>query len=261
MTRSRRRKTKNQRKKRRNSALAIAGVLLLAALFFVAKCDLLHLRDRAPARIPDGYNAFCIDISHHNGVVRDWDHLRIHVREDGTFTSSKEEAAASYPVTMIYMKATEGEKMHDRHFLIQWTEARKRSISVGAYHFFLTDKDPKAQAENYIRTVGLLRERDLAPVLDIEKVHKGCTREQLNKAVRIWLETVEAHYGKKPIIYTSDHFASRMLSQEIIASYRIWIAHYDTSAPDFQNWSLWQFTDRGLVEGIDGYVDISVERS
>lgn len=258
----RRKKLSAKKRRKRNSWLVLLfSLLLLGGLFLVAKCDLLHLRDRAPAHIPDGYNAFCIDISHHNGTVRDWDHLRIHVKADGTFAATASEAAVSYPVTMIYMKATEGVSMRDRRFPQQWKEARKRAFSVGAYHFFLSDKDPKAQAENYIRTVGPLRERDLAPVLDVESTHKGCTREQLNRAVRIWLEAVEAYYGKKPIIYTSDHFARRMLSPELTASYRIWIAHYDVAAPSFAGWSLWQFTDRGRVEGIDGAVDISVERN
>lgn len=252
---------KRRQRKIRNSWMLVAGLLLLGALFAVTKCDILHLRDRTPARIPDGYNAFCIDISHHNGIVRDWDGLRIHVKADGTFAASEAEAAVTYPVTMIYMKATEGVSLRDRHFPDQWQEARKRSFSVGAYHFFLSDKDPKLQAQNYIRTVGPLRERDLAPVLDVERIHKGCTRDQLNSAVRIWLTEVESYYGKKPIIYTSDHFARRMLAPDLIAGYRIWVAHYGVSAPDLQGWSLWQFTERGVVDGIQGFVDISVEHN
>lgn len=255
---AKKRAKKGKKQLRRNSLLLTTGLALLAAIFVVAKC--VHLGPDAPARIPEGYNAFCIDLSHHNGIVRDWDRLRIHVKDDGSFAENASDAVATYPVTMIYMKATEGEQMQDRHFAGQWQEARKRAISVGAYHYFLTDKDPLKQAENYIRTVGPLRERDLAPVLDVETMHKGCTHAELNARVRLWLETVEAHYGKKPIIYTSDNFARRVLSEDIIAEYRIWIAHYGVEAPDFEGWSLWQFTERGRVEGIQGYVDISVEK-
>jgi len=254
----RRRRAASRGQRKRNSLLLVIGLLLLAAIFVVTKY--VRLAGDGPARIPDGYNAFCIDISHHNGIVRDWDRLQIHVRADGTFAEKASEAAATYPVTMVYMKATEGETMQDRHFPGQWQEARKRALSVGAYHFYRTDKDPLRQAENFIRTVGPLRERDLAPVLDVESLHKGCTHAELNAGIRVWLEAVEAHYGKKPIIYTSDNFARRVLSEDIIKEYRIWVAHYGVKAPDFSSWSLWQFTERGRVEGIQGYVDISVER-
>lgn len=257
-TRTPAKKKASKKQRGRNSLLLLIGILLLAAIFVVTKC--VHLGGDGPARIPQGYNAFCIDISHHNGIVRDWDRLRIHVKADGTFVEKASEGVATYPVTMIYMKATEGESMQDRHFLGQWQEARRRSFSVGAYHFYRSDKDPVKQAENYIRTVGPLRERDLAPVLDVESMHKGCTHAELNAGIRLWLNTVEAHYGKKPIIYTPDNFARRVLAEDIVAEYRIWVAHYGVQAPSFENWSLWQFTERGLVEGIQGFVDISVEK-
>lgn len=258
MAKKRKSKTKkHKRQRRRNTVLLLFGLTLLAALFLVVKCV---RRSQAPAHIPDGYNSFCIDLSHHNGVVTDWDNLRIHVAADGTVVESAEKAAVTYPVTMVYVKATEGERMVDPHFLSNWTAARARRYAVGAYHFYLSDKDPVKQAENYIRVVGPLRERDLAPVLDVEKMHRGCTERELNADIRLWLETVEAYYGKKPVIYCPDNFARRVLASDIISRYRIWVAHYGVSAPDFTRWSLWQFTDRGLVDGISGYVDLSVER-
>lgn len=247
----------SSRERRRNTFVVIIALALLAGLFLVTKCI---RRSREPARIPDGYNSFCIDLSHHNGVVTDWDNLRIHVAADGTVVERAEDAAETYPVTMVYVKATEGEKMVDPRFFSNWTALRARRYAAGAYHFYLSDKDPVKQAQNYIRVVGPLRERDLSPVLDVEKMHRGCTERELNAGIRLWLETVEAHYGKKPIIYTSDNFARRVLASDIVSGYRIWVAHYGVSAPDFTGWSLWQFTDRGLVEGISGYVDLSVER-
>ena len=248
---------KLKQKRRRNTIVLLLSLTLLLGLFLVVKCVRRH---QAPAHIPDGYNSFCIDLSHHNGVVTDWDNLRIHVAADGTVVERAEDAAETYPVTMVYVKATEGEKMVDPRFHANWTAARARRYAVGAYHFYLSDKDPVKQAENFIRVVGPLRERDLAPVLDIEKMHRGCTERTLNADLRIWLETVEAHYGKKPVIYTSDNFARRVLASDLTSRYRIWVAHYGVSSPDFTNWSLWQFTDRGLVDGISGYVDLSVER-
>lgn len=251
-------KNKKKKQRRRNSILVVFGLTVLAGIFFVTYC--IRQSGGGPVLIPDGYNQFCIDISHHNGRVRDWDRLQIHVDAKGRIVASAEEAAQTYPVTMLYMKATEGISLVDRHFRENWTEARARRYAVGAYHFLLSDRDAAEQAQHYIRTVGPLRERDLAPVLDVESMHKGCTHAELNAVVRTWLTAVEEHYGKKPIIYTSDNFARRVLASDITSRYRIWVAHYGVDAPDYEGWSLWQFTDRGYVDGIDGYVDISVER-
>lgn len=245
-------------RRRKNSLYLITGLTILVGLFVIARCA--ERRLRGPVRIPDGYNAFCIDLSHHNGVVRDWDNLRIHVDDRGRIVEDAEKSAVSYPVTMVYIKATEGETMVDRRFLRNWEEARARRYAVGAYHYYLSDRDPVRQAEHFIRTVGPLRERDLTPVLDVETMHRGCSNRELNAGVRKWLETVEAYYGKKPLIYSSDTFVSRVLDSDLTARYRIWVAHYEVDAPSFPGWSLWQFTDRGHVEGVDGFVDISVER-
>lgn len=248
---------RQRRIRRRNTLLLVSGIALLLVIFLVAYCV---KRSHAPARIPDGYNSFCIDLSHHNGVITDWDALEIHVDDKGRFVAGSADAAATYPVTMVYVKATEGETMVDPRFLSNWTQARARRYAVGAYHFYLSDKDPVRQAQNYIHTVGPLRERDLAPVLDVEKMHRGCTEAALNAGIRTWLETVEVYYGKKPVIYCPDNFARRVLDADILSRYRIWVAHYGVSAPDYADWTLWQFTDAGLVSGIQGPVDISVER-
>ena len=149
--------------------------------------------------------------------------------------------------------------MTDPKFEEYWTEAGKREYARGAYHFFRTSKDPLSQASHYISHVRL-RHSDLPPVLDVETLHRGCSREELNRNVLLWLETVEKHYGRKPIVYTSDSFAQDILSHDITSRYPMWIARYNESPPRFGDWAYWQFTDKALLHGASGYVDLSVIR-
>ena len=175
----------------------------------------------------------------------------------GHTTKSLIHAARIVPVKWVMIKATEGESMTDECFEQYWSEAGRINVSRGAYHFFRTSKDPRLQAEHYINTVKL-RSTDLPPVLDIETMHRGCSRKMLNDKVLTWLEIVEKHYKRKPIVYTSDSFAMMQLSRDITDHYPLWIARYNNDPPFTRNWKMWQFTDKALVMGTSGYVDLSV---
>ena len=208
------------------------------------------------AVIPEGSHAFCVDLSHHNtGIV--WDSLKVVVDRTGHTTKDLLRAKSVYPVSTVILKATEGEKFTDRKFGEYWEEAGKRSYPRGAYHFFRSSRNPDRQAQHYISKV-TLRHSDLPPILDVETMHEGCSKQELNDKVLVWLKTVEKHYGRTPIVYTSDSFARDILSPEITKHYPMWIARYSHKEPKFQPWTMWQFTDKAVLYGASGYVDLSV---
>ena len=76
----------------------------------------------------------------------------------------------------------------------------------------------------------------------------------------MWLETVEKHYKRRPIVYTSDSFLKDWLDEEISENYPIWIARYSDREPQFNDWVFWQFTDKAAVFGIPSPCDLSVVR-
>ena len=95
-------------------------------------------------------------------------------------------------------------------------------------------------------------------MLDIETVHKGWSRKELNAEALEWLREIERHYGRKPIVYTGASFAKDCLSREITDNYPVWIAHYGRDLPSFEGWRWWQFTDKAVVKGVPGRVDLNV---
>ena len=208
------------------------------------------------AMVPEGYRSFCVDLSHYNdGIV--WDSLAVLVDARGRTSKGLLKAKRVYPVSAVILKATEGEKMVDRKFEEYWNEAGERNMKRGAYHFFRSSKDPAVQAAHFISTVRL-RHTDLPPVLDIETMHNGCTKEELNRNALVWLKAVEEHYGRKPIVYASDSYARDILSSEITEGFPMWIARYNEQPPRFEDWTMWQFTDKAVLHGASGYVDLSV---
>ena len=234
----------------------VAGLILLVAAGVLYPYIRYGKFASEGAPVPEGARSFCVDLSHHNsGIV--WDSLRVVVDRTGRTTKDLLHAKSIYPVTTVIIKATEGEKFTDRRFDEYWEEAGKRSYPRGAYHFFRSSRNPDKQAQHYISKVNL-RHSDLPPVLDVETMHEGCTKKELNEKVLVWLKAVEKHYGRKPIVYTSDSYARDILSTEITQHYPMWIARYNKKEPRFTSWTMWQFTDKAVLYGASGYVDLSV---
>lgn len=193
--------------------------------------------------MPCNYEVHGIDISHYQGKI-DWELL----------TQNRE---AKFPIHFIFLKATEGGDHGDDTFTQNFGQARKYGFIRGAYHYFIPKTDAHKQADFFIRTVQLAK-GDLPPVLDVETTGKQSPQE-LKTAVKTWLDRVEAHYGVKPILYTSYKFKKRYLSDSIFNAYPYWIAHYYVDSVRYEGkWHFWQHTDVGTVPGIEEEVDLNV---
>lgn len=233
-----------------------ASVILALAVMFISQGG--GGGHETGAKVPPGDWRYGIDISHHNAGDIVWDSLYVLTDKRGKTISDHHLAKDIRPVSFVFIKATEGVSMVDKDFKRNWQDAGRSGLRRGAYHFFRSSKDGEAQARLFIKTVGDLRFKDLPPVLDIETIHRGGSMKKLNEEALKWLETIEGHYGKKPIVYTGSSFARDWLSKRITDNYPVWIAHYEKDRPDFDGWIFWQFTDKAVVKGVPGPVDLSV---
>ncbi len=255
---NRKRKRKSSKAKADPWVVAAVAMAILAAVFLA-----FHRWGPGPgvetgAKVPEGIWRYGIDISHNNesGIV--WDSLFVITDSRGRTIRDPYKARDIKPVSFVFIKATEGAGFKDRDFKENWRNAGKTDLRRGAYHFFRSSKDGEVQARNFISTVGDLRFRDLPPVLDIETIHRGCSRKLLNDRALQWLRTVEKRYGRKPIVYASSSFIKDNLDKTITDNYPIWVAHYEKDSPSYEGWTWWQFTDKAVVKGVPGLVDLSV---
>ena len=167
---------KRKYKKKKLKQLRIGGwtafALICAIMLLISFPSLKKGRKiEYGAKIP--HMSFClgIDISHYQKEIQ-WDSLRVLTDGSGRTIRSKSHAKDIRPVSFVFIKATEGSSMKDKHFKMHWKSAKKSGIRRGAYHFFRSSKDPELQAKSFIRTVGKLDESDLPPVLDICQYHR-----------------------------------------------------------------------------------------
>ena len=254
------RKKKVKKKTVKVSPLAALGVSagLILAIFLVACLWPRGSSSERGSRVPPGTWRYGIDISHNNSGPIVWDSLYVMTDKKRRTVRNPFEANDIKPVSFVVIKATEGASFKDPDFKDNWRQAGLSGIKRGAYHFFRSSKDGEIQARNFISTVGDMRLGDLPPVLDIETIHIGCSKQLLNERALQWLSTVEKHYGKKPVVYASSSFIKDNLSKEISGNYPIWVAHYGKARPSHDSWIWWQFTDKAVVKGVPGPVDLSV---
>ncbi|MBD3904916.1 glycoside hydrolase family 25 protein [Chryseobacterium sp. Ch-15] len=162
------------------------------------------------------------------------------------------------PLEFVVMRATMGNRNADKNFDEFWSSAKEHNLIRGAYHFYRADEDPVIQANNFLNNVKL-ESGDLPPVLDIEKIPKSKSKEKLIEDLKIWCKIVEETYGEKPIIYTYYHYYKDFLRGEF-DGYPIWLANYnDVPEPSPEDhWDFWQFTENGIVYGINSKIDLNI---
>lgn len=187
------------------------------------------------------YPVMGIDISVHQGKI-DW------------------KLVADNKVSFAFLKATEGENFIDKNFESNWQKARKENIVVGAYHFFRFNKDGKLQAKNYIANV-TLDENDLPPVVDFESSYGNRFRKYSVKYIQNQLlkclREMEKYYHQKPIIYTNIETYNKYIKGSF-DDYPLWICKLCNEPSSTIEWRFWQYTHKGSVAGIKGYVDMNI---
>ena len=196
-------------------------------------------------------------------VVGDKNYTNANLVYDGIDVSNYQkdinwEATASDPnIKYVYIKATEGATHKQHRYRRNLENARRHGVKVGSYHFMRTSTSIQSQFENFISVVKR-EEQDLVPLLDVE-TREGWTIKQLQDSVMKFAQLLEEHFGCKPMIYTSSSYFNNYLGAGF-ANYPLFIARYAKSEPQLYfgaKWILWQFSDRGRIDGIDAMVDLS----
>jgi lysozyme len=149
----------------------------------------------------------------------------------------------------------------DPEFDANWVGMRDAGLIRGAYQYFEPGDDVAYQAQVVIDRVGVLGPGDLPVTIDVETTG-GVGPLAIEAAVGEWMELVEAGTGKRPMIYTGKYFWNDNVASEAFQDAMLWIAAYGPPCPDtpdaWTDWSFWQYSSTGTVDGIAGDVDLNV---
>lgn len=180
-----------------------------------------------------------IDVSSHNGDI-DFDK----VKADG--------------YSFVIIKASEGLEHHDSKFAINYDNARKSGLKVGAYHFFRKDTDGLNQAKNFLETIGW-RKLDLPLVVDVEDWSnaKNVEDERTQKNLDAMLDNLRSR-GHKVMVYTNGDGYKKYIKDGQI-NINLWLCAF-RQPNDLKHipHQLQQYSHWGRVKGIWGDVDLNV---
>jgi len=175
-----------------------------------------------------------LDISHYQTKV-DWNKIK-------------------YPVIL---KCTEALNYLDPTFKERQKILRDKGMYFGCYHFF-RDLDPIKQADFFLANSDWKLGDTL--ILDFE-INVSSTVEKC----KLFLDRLKEKTGNTPYFYTNE---ARVLKYDwsLIKDYPLWVAKYGVNngqpgtEPKTGVWTeytIWQYTSKGKIEGIDGYIDLN----
>jgi len=213
--------------------LWIGGALVGAALLALAAPIALGAWNPLTENYTQG-----VDVSAHQGRI-DWD------------------ALARADVRFAYIKASEGGTFVDPRFAANWRDAGRAGIRRGAYHRFTLCRSAAAQAANFIRTVPRAADA-LPPAVDVENF-QDCASRTAVAQIEEFLDTVEARYGARPILYVTRQFHDA--HERDFPRERFWIRSL-YAPPEFRrgDWVIWQHHNHAQRPGIDAPVDLDAFR-
>ncbi|MBQ0140684.1 MAG: glycoside hydrolase family 25 protein [Kurthia sp.] len=173
------------------------------------------------------------DISHHQGVIN-WE-------------------KASKVLDLVIIRTQDGSTTQDRQHAFNESSAIKYGVPFGVYAFSrATDKaDAKVEARDFYNRAN---KNAKFYVVDVETV-SGSSKSAMRGIINSYVEELRSLTNKKVGLYIAHHLYSDFNLDTSKFDF-VWIPRYGATKPSYA-YDLWQYTDRGIVSGISGGVDLS----
>ena len=187
-----------------------------------------------------------IDVSYAQGAI-DWQKVKASGVEFAMLRASRGPVSSTRPAS------------EDTTFKRNITEAAEAGIKVGVYHYLYahTVSEAKQEAKFFIKTISPYQ-ITYPVVLDVEEQSQAnLGKSALTKIVKAFLDEVNAagYYG---MLYSNKSWLTTYLDMSKLTGYEVWLAQWNTVPTYTGDFGMWQYTCKGIVSGIDGYVDLNL---
>lgn len=158
-----------------------------------------------------------------------------------------------------YQTEYDGDCVLDPCFVANMEGAKAAHLPVGIYFYSYAKnvKQAKTQAE-WVKENLKDYEIDLPIAFDWESWNSfnqaGMSFHTINKVANVFLETLEKA-GYKGMLYSSKFYLEEIWHP---SEYEIWLAQYNSRVTYEGEYSIWQMSEAGRVNGIENDVDIDV---
>ena len=161
-------------------------------------------------------------------------------------------------IQVVYIKSSEGSNFVDPYFEKNYLNAKANGLYIGVYHYVRarTVEQAKIEAQFFVSLFSG-KSIDCMPAMDFE-TFGNLTKYEINQIGITFLNTVKDLSGKEPVIY-SNSYTAKYVFDDVVTKFPLWVAQYEVNYPDvngnWNTWVGWQYTSRGIVNGISVYVD------
>lgn len=187
-------------------------------------------------------NTSLIDVSVHNGKI-DWQKVR----------------AAGIDFAILRAGYGRLASQKDDRFEENYVGAKAAGIPVGAYWYSYAMSEDEARLEADVFLSVIKGKQFEFPVyFDLEeKKQFDLGKEKVSAIMRAFLERVEAA-GYFVGLYGSASSLTTHTADDIKSRYTIWLAHWCNQTNYSDAYGIWQHSEKGNVDGINGNVDLDI---
>lgn len=164
-----------------------------------------------------------------------------------------------------YRGSSTGVLVKDPYFDRNFALAREAGIKIGLY-FFTQAITVEEAAEEAMAVASLASPEELSlPVyLDVESSGSvsgradGLGVDERTQIIKAFCRTLNS-LGFKAGVYANKNWLTKKIDTSKLSDYDIWLAQYRVESPDYSGrYSIWQYTSKGRVDGIEGFVDMDL---
>ena len=158
--------------------------------------------------------------------------------------------------------APAGKTAIDSYYEKNMKGALNAGLQVGVYYFTQARTVEEAIEEANIVLEKIKGYKVTFPIVyDTEYTEEGRANELSNAdrtaCAKAFCDTILAA-GYTPVIYANTNWSILNLNMEELQGYDFWYAYYGEELYYPYNFTMWQYTDKGTVDGVDGAVDLNI---
>lgn len=146
----------------------------------------------------------------------------------------------------------------DGQFRRNLTQCKRHGINTGVYYYSTATTEAQARAEARFVIKQLKGKKLQYPVyIDTEDVLQAkLSKDKLTAVVKAFCDEMEKA-GYYVGIYANKNWFAEQLNDGKLKAYDKWIAQYNDKCTYSGAYGMWQYTDKGKVAGINGFVDLN----
>lgn len=175
------------------------------------------------------------------------------------------DSGVKYAMIRLGLRGYEtGKLVTDENFEANIQGALDAGLEVGVYFFTqaITEAEAREEAEYVLEAIAPYNVT-FPVAIDVEDLYNdkarsyGQTKESRTSCAIAFMDAINAA-GYRGTIYGNLNTFSKLVELDDLGNYEKWFAQYDSNIYFPYEITMWQYSDKGSIDGIEGDVDLNI---